>query len=102
MDLVVVDEAHHAVAPSYRAIFERFRLLAPDTPRMLVGFTATLRRGDRQGFGEVFEEIPYSRSLEEMIRERSASVTSDVVRRRVLGCLRYGSHCGCVNLFARR
>ena len=68
--LIVVDEAHHSVAKSYRAIFEHFELFAPDTPRMLVGFTATPRRGDQQGLGEVFEEIAYSRSLEEMIRAR--------------------------------
>jgi len=68
--LVVVDEAHHAVAQSYRTIFEHFKLFAPDTPRMLVGFTATPRRGDQQGLGEVFEEIAYARSLEEMIRAR--------------------------------
>jgi superfamily II DNA or RNA helicase len=68
--LIVVDEAHHAVAKSYRTIFEHFQLLAPDTPRMLVGFTATPRRGDQQGLGQIFEEIAYSRSLEEMIRAR--------------------------------
>jgi ATP-dependent helicase IRC3 len=68
--LIVVDEAHHAVAKSYRAIFEHFQLLTPNTPRMLVGFTATPRRGDQQGLGEVFEEIAYKRSLEEMIRGR--------------------------------
>ena len=68
--LIVVDEAHHAVAKSYRAIFEHFQLLASNTPRMLVGFTATPRRGDQQGLGEIFEEIAYSRSLEEMIRGR--------------------------------
>ena len=68
--LIVVDEAHHSVAKSYRAIFEHFHLFAPDTPRMLVGFTATPRRGDQQGLGKVFEEIAYKRSLEEMIRER--------------------------------
>ncbi|MBP1688333.1 MAG: hypothetical protein H6Q33_4476, partial [Deltaproteobacteria bacterium] len=38
--LIVVDEAHHAVAQSYRTIFEHFQLFAPGTPRMLVGFTA--------------------------------------------------------------
>jgi superfamily II DNA or RNA helicase len=82
--LIVVDEAHHAVAKSYRAIFDHFKVFAPDTPRMLVGFTATPRRGDRQGLGEVFEEIAYSRRLEEMIRAQFLCpvsgwrVTSDV------------------------
>ena len=82
--VIVVDEAHHAVAKSYRAIFEHFQLFALQTPRMLVGFTATPRRGDQQGLGEVFEEIAYTRSLEEMIRGRFLCpvagwrVTSDV------------------------
>lgn len=65
--LVVVDEAHHAVAPSYRAIFAHLGLLATDTRRLLVGFTATPRRGDRQSLGEVFEDIAFSKGLEEMI-----------------------------------
>ena len=29
--LIVVDEAHHAVAPSYSTIFQHFGLLQPDT-----------------------------------------------------------------------
>lgn len=66
--LIVVDEAHHAVANSYRAIFEHFQLFAPGTQRLLVGFTATPRRGDRRSLGAVFEEIAYSKSLEEMIQ----------------------------------
>src|SRR5215813_11338540 len=47
--IVVVDEAHHAVADSYRVIFDHFDLFSPGTSRLLVGFTATPRRGDKQG-----------------------------------------------------
>src|SRR5579872_2505136 len=65
--LIVVDEAHHAVAPTYRRIFDHFGLFEPDTRRYLVGFTATPRRGDKQGLGEVFEEICYTRDLREKI-----------------------------------
>ncbi len=65
--LIVVDEAHHAVATTYRRIFDHFGLFSPDTRRLLVGFTATPYRGDGQGLGEVFQEVAYSRSLEEMI-----------------------------------
>jgi superfamily II DNA or RNA helicase len=65
--LVVVDEAHHAVAPTYRTIFDHLGLFEPGTRKMLVGFTATPRRGDRQSLGDVFEEIAFSQSLEEMI-----------------------------------
>lgn len=68
--LIVVDEAHHAVAPTYQRIFDHFGLFAPDTSRYLVGFTATPRRGDKQGLGAVFQEICYARDLREMIADR--------------------------------
>ncbi len=59
---IVVDEAHHAVAPSYRRVIDHF---GPDA--RVVGFTATPRRGDSYGLGSLFEEISYSRGLSEMI-----------------------------------
>lgn len=65
--IIVVDEAHHAVAPTYRRILDHFGLFDPATPRLLIGFTATPRRGDHQGLGEVFEEVCYARDLREMI-----------------------------------
>jgi superfamily II DNA or RNA helicase len=66
--LVVVDEAHHAVATTYRRVFEHFGLFEKDSKRLLVGFTATPRRGDKLTLAEVFEEIAYARSLPEMVR----------------------------------
>src|SRR5215467_3665415 len=68
--IVVVDEAHHAVADSYRIIFDYFGLFSPGTSRYLVGFTATPRRGDKQGLGEVFEEVCCARGIREMIQGR--------------------------------
>ena len=68
--IVVVDEAHHAVAPSYRHIFDHFGLFEPNVSRYLIGFTATPRRGDKQGLGEVFEEVCYARDMREMIADR--------------------------------
>jgi superfamily II DNA or RNA helicase len=65
--IIVVDEAHHAVAPTYRRILDHFGLFEPGTPRLLIGFTATPRRGDHQGLGEIFEEVCYARDLREMI-----------------------------------
>jgi superfamily II DNA or RNA helicase/HKD family nuclease len=41
-DVVVVDEFHHAEAPTYRRLLERLR------PRILLGLTATPDRGDGQ------------------------------------------------------
>jgi len=67
--LIVVDEAHHAVAATYRRVFAHFGLFAEDSRRLLVGFTATPRRGDKHKLSEVFEEIAYARSLPEMVRD---------------------------------
>jgi superfamily II DNA or RNA helicase len=67
--IIVVDEAHHAVAPTYRRVFDHFGLFDPTTPRLLIGFTATPRRGDHQGLGEVFEEVCYARDLRAMIAD---------------------------------
>lgn len=66
--LIVVDEAHHAVAPSYRRIFDHFGLFAEDSPRLLVGFTATPRRGDKHALSSVFQEVAYAKALPEMVR----------------------------------
>lgn len=66
--LIVVDEAHHAVAPSYRRIFDHFDLFAEDSKRLLVGFTATPRRGDKHALSSVFQEVAYAKTLPEMVR----------------------------------
>jgi ATP-dependent helicase IRC3 len=65
--IIIVDEAHHAVAPSYRRILDHFGLFEKQPERFLVGFTATPRRGDHQGLGDVFEEVCYARDMREMI-----------------------------------
>ncbi|MFQ5915891.1 MAG: DEAD/DEAH box helicase family protein, partial [Nitrospinota bacterium] len=72
--LLICDEAHHAVAPTYRNVFDHFGLSnGRERPRnqdlLLVGFTATPRRGDHVGLEEVFDEIVYHRSIKEMIRQ---------------------------------
>ena len=66
--LIVVDEAHHAVAASYRRIFDHFGLFAEDSKRLLVGFTATPRRGDKHALSSVFQEVAYAKNLPEMVR----------------------------------
>ena len=43
--IVVVDEAQHALAPSYRRIFDHFDLFEAHGSRYLIGFTATRTRG---------------------------------------------------------
>lgn len=56
-DIIVTDEAHHALAPTYRSIYQRLQ------PRLHVGFTATPRRGDDRGLGDVFDDIVFTRDL---------------------------------------
>lgn len=56
-DVIVTDEAHHAVAPSYRKIYDYFK------PRIHFGFTATPNRGDKQGLGAVYKDIVFERDI---------------------------------------
>jgi hypothetical protein len=66
--LIVVDEAHHATADTYKRVLEYFGVFDPETRKLLAGFTATPKRGDGQGLDAVFQEIVFSRSLPEMIQ----------------------------------
>lgn len=54
-DVIIVDEAHHALAHGFRACLEHLK------PRFLIGMTATPWRGDGQSltsvFGEALERI---------------------------------------------
>lgn len=68
MDVVVVDEAHHVVAPTYRRILDRARQINPRV--LILGVTATCQRADRQDLSVVFKEIVYEKSLLEMIEAR--------------------------------
>lgn len=66
--LIVIDEAHHATAETYRRVLDYFGVFVPGTRKLLVGFTATPERGDGLGLDAVFEEIVFSKSLPEMIK----------------------------------
>ena len=63
---VVVDEAHHATARSYRAILEHVRAFSPGGP-LVLGVSATLHRADGAALGNVFEEVVFERSIRELI-----------------------------------
>lgn len=65
--LVVVDEAHHAPADSYRYVLSQKGLWLEDGP-LVVGVTATPERSDRTSLLEVFDGgITYQKSLLWMI-----------------------------------
>jgi len=65
LDLLVIDEAHHAVAASYRRIIDRVRNANPDA--RIFGITATPNRGDRKGLREVFDNVADQVRLGELI-----------------------------------
>ena len=56
-DIIITDEAHHAVADTYRAIYDHFK------PRLHIGFTATPNRADNVKLGEIYSKIIYERNL---------------------------------------
>src|SRR6266436_4506349 len=64
---IVIDEAHHAPAPTYRRILEYCHAWRSDGP-LVVGVTATPERGDRQSLREVFDRIVYQKILLEMMQ----------------------------------
>jgi len=61
-ETVIIDECHHATAPSYRRIIDYLQ------PELLLGVTATPYRGDRLTLAGVFDEIVYSYGILEGIR----------------------------------
>ena len=65
LDLLVIDEAHHAVADSYRRIIDRVRDANPDA--RIFGVTATPNRGDKKGLREVFDNVADQVRLGELI-----------------------------------
>jgi hypothetical protein len=62
--LLVWDEAHHCVSPTYRAISGHFG------DAQQVGFTATPERGDGQSLAPDWERVAYTRDVSWMVRHR--------------------------------
>ncbi|MGN0843937.1 MAG: DEAD/DEAH box helicase [Kiritimatiellia bacterium] len=60
--LIVIDECHHALTGTYRAVIDHF----PDAH--LLGVTATPDRGDLRSLSEVFQTIAYEYSIVDAIR----------------------------------
>jgi superfamily II DNA or RNA helicase len=56
--LVVVDEAHHALSPGYRALLDELGCMSAGGPRLL-GLTATPERSDNGALSDVFEGIVF-------------------------------------------
>ena len=69
--LVLVDEAHHIVAKSYRDVLQHFGLneVNPDSP-VLVGVSATFSRSDGLKLGAAIDHIVYHKDYVDMIDEK--------------------------------
>lgn len=62
-DYVVVDEFHHAAAPTYRRLLQHLR------PRFLLGLTATPERSDQSDILSLYDDnLVYARHLLDGIR----------------------------------
>ena len=60
---IIIDEAHHALSPSYRNVLEYF-----DGAKVL-GVTATPDRGDMKNLGEVFDTLAYEYRITQAIKQ---------------------------------
>ncbi|CDO94841.1 unnamed protein product [Kluyveromyces dobzhanskii CBS 2104] len=69
IDLIVIDEAHHAVADSYVKILAHFNADTPATTVPVIGFSATFERADKKALSAVMDEIIYHKGILEMIDE---------------------------------
>lgn len=62
-DIVIIDEAHHATARTYRQLFEQW------PSAFFVGFSATLMRTDGAALGDVWDKVVYTRDIGDMIED---------------------------------
>lgn len=83
--LIVTDEAHHATAETYRAVYQDLGAL--DTTGVnghegthMLGVTATLVRGDDASLGDIWQKVSYRKDILWMIRR---GYLLDVTGRRV-------------------
>lgn len=67
--LIVVDEAHHASAASYKKILAELGAFVDGGP-IVVGVTATPKRGDGVRLDDVFEDVVYAKTYTEMVAAR--------------------------------
>jgi superfamily II DNA or RNA helicase len=78
---IIVDECHHATAPTYVAIMEHYGALGvkredgtreepPADGAEVEGFTATLARSDKSSLADIWEEVAFRRDIAFMIRRK--------------------------------
>lgn len=63
VEMIVIDEAHHATADSYKKVLKYFQVF--EKKKMLLGFTATPLRGDKDCLGDIFQSHSFKMTLSE-------------------------------------
>ncbi|SCU91724.1 LADA_0F11650g1_1 [Lachancea dasiensis] len=70
IDLIIIDEAHHAAAKSYLQVLKHFGADCKDSPIPVVGFSATFERADNKALSAVMDKIVFHRGILEMIDDK--------------------------------
>ena len=65
--LLIIDEAHHAAAKTYKELIRNLGFDKKDSKRLLVGFTATPYRGDGRALNDVFQQLVYHISIRKLV-----------------------------------
>jgi superfamily II DNA or RNA helicase len=65
-DIIIIDEAHHAIAQSYRTICQTF----PNAK--ILGVTATPYRLNGTGFKSMFQHLIISKPINEFIKNKNS------------------------------
>ncbi len=71
--VIIIDEAHHASATTYKNILRYFGVLknenASNREILLLGVTATPKRNDNKGIDQIFDEVVYEYTLIDGVRK---------------------------------
>lgn len=67
IQMMVIDEAHHASAASYQNIISHFKM--KEEHKLLLGFTATPLRGDKKQLSHTFESHSFKMTLSEATQQ---------------------------------
>lgn len=65
IDLLVIDEAHHSVAPTYEKVIDVAKRFNPSLK--ILGMTATPTRTDQYGLAKVFSNVADQITIEELV-----------------------------------
>ena len=68
--LILIDEAHHAAAPTYLKILEHFGASTKESKAVVIGVSATLSRLDGLRLGVALDQIVYHRDYIDMVGEK--------------------------------